>query len=1454
MSDYTTNATVNLTMNGEQPQKILDDLRKRAENLKNAIAQAASAGNKTELSKLRKELKTTERQIREMESSTQQVERALKQLDKATPKELQRTLKTLEKQLNSLERGSQEWKRQTEHIKHVRAEIDKVNRELRNGETFWERFNRKMNDWQTAIAAGAAAVTGLVMAGRSAVNAYAEMDAEMANVRKFTGMTAEQVKQLNQEFLKIDTRTSREDLNKLAQEAGRLGKTSQEDVLGFVKAADQINVALDDLGEGATLTLSKLTNIFGDEERLGTEQSLLAVGSVINELSQNCTASAPYLAQFSQRLAGVGAQAGMTIPQLMAFAAVLDSQGQAVEMSATALSKLIMDLFKETDKIAKATGLDLEKFKETLNHSTNEGLLMLLDRLKELGGMDVLAPVFKDMGEEGARASAVISALAGNVDTVRWQQQEANKAFQEATSITKEFTVQNTTVQAGLEKARKRLTELAVELGEKLAPVMRHVISSTTLMLKALNILVDFFVEYKREIIMLAYAVAAYTLVVNANMLAHKAWSVWVKTVTVSANTLKASIILLKLVYFQLTNQVRKAEVATKAFNNVCKRSPWGILISVITLAIGAIISYTERTKEAAQRQKELNEQMEQFKKELTDIDEASAEYAKDETTRLNELYKAANDEKKSKDERIKVAKKLQEMYPDYFGNLSTEAIMVGKAKDQYDKLATSIINTARARAASELIYENEKKRLALEPKQQRAQQDVDDKKRVMNAASDKIRSLEEKYNPQIHAAALGDSREMNSSNIQNMVGQINRAKDEWREANEAFNTASQILSSITAQITEIDNANETLRKKYNISVEDITSGTDTTKEPDFNPYMPAESDKDRKKREAEARRAAVKARKDFREALDKIKVAWEQAYADNLALYSQGEITYRQYLDNNRKADETYFDDRIKLFEATNLQEDEDYKELLKKKEEATAKWAETLRQFDVHSIQRRQSSEENELQMQFENPGSAIYGNETALQEGLHQIRIKALEDMQALYVKGSKEYAEYAERIEDENNADRLEKQKAYAKKITEWRKKYEYESASDRMKLELDMLEKVYQEKLISEEEYRRILADVKKKYADDALGDYAKQNPKEEMQKETDALKSLYEQGIITKEQYEDAKSKVERKYWKKSLEQVRLFGSEQTNQLLDIYEAWKDFFDNTENDAGSWARKLANLAGSVFAVMSAGMQQYSEYAQACADLETAKAEKKYEKEISLAEGNSYKVAKLEKQKEKELAKIKNDANRKMYAMQVIQAVAQTATNALNAYGSAAAVPVIGYILAPIAAAMAVAAGALQIATIKKQQQASEAQGYSKGGFTPQGAVDEEVGVVHAGEWVASQKLLANPVARPLINALDYAQRTNTIGSLRSADVSRSITAPIMLANSQAAPQVIVPQTPQTVVVEQNSEYATTMKKLADRLNEPFVTVNTITGDTGIKKAQDEYDRLIKNKTPKSKRK
>ena len=100
----------------------------------------------------------------------------------------------------------------------------------------------------------------------------------------------------------------------------------------------------------------------------------------------------------------------------------------------------------------------------------------------------------------------------------------------------------------------------------------------------------------------------------------------------------------------------------------------------------------------------------------------------------------------------------------------------------------------------------------------------------------------------------------------------------------------------------------------------------------------------------------------------------------------------------------------------------------------------------------------------------------------------------------------------------------------------------------------------------------------------------------------------------------------------------------------------------------------------------------------------------------------------------------------------------------------------------------------------------------------------------------------------MIDALDYAQRTNTIGSLRAEDVSRSIRANDTLARSADNGE------PAALMTAAAAEMARTVDALKSRLDEPFVTVNTVTGDKGIKQAQDEYSRLMNNITPKSKRK
>ena len=383
---------------------------------------------------------------------------------------------------------------------------------------------------------------------------------------------------------------------------------------------------------------------------------------------------------------------------------------------------------------------------------------------------------------------------------------------------------------------------------------------------------------------------------------------------------------------------------------------------------------------------------------------------------------------------------------------------------------------------------------------------------------------------------------------------------------------------------------------------------------------------------------------------------------------------------------------------------------------------------------------------------------------------------------------------------------------------------------------------------AEKKHQDELAKMKEKY----FGD----NPEERRAKynaDLALLTEVYNREILAAGNNAKEKLRIEEAYQKARVALMEKYNIEGAENNKNWLQQWNDdMMEFLESDFGKAVTGTLDVFSSS---MSSIFQQLTTIVQAELEIQTAAINRKYDREISLAEGNNYKIKKLEKQKEKELAQAKNEANKKMFAMQVIQAVAQTATNAINAYGSAAAIPVVGFVMAPIAAAMAVAAGMLQVAAIKKQQQASEAQGYAAGGFTPDGAIDEPVGVVHAGEWVASQKLVKNPATRPLLEALDYAQRTNSIGSLSASDVSQSITAPSVLAQSavraQSVPlQVIVQNVPEPTP---DNGLADTIRLLRDRLDEPFLTVNSVTGETGMKQAQDEYDKLIRNKTPKSRR-
>ena len=373
--------------------------------------------------------------------------------------------------------------------------------------------------------------------------------------------------------------------------------------------------------------------------RLSLPLRVVAVGAAINEVSQNSTASASYLVDFENRMAGVGKQADMTVSQIMGYASVLDQNAQQVEMSATALQGVIMKMYKEPEKLARIAGINIQQFAQMVKNDANEALLYFLDTLGRAGGMQALAPMFDEMKLDGARAASVLSVLAGNIESVRREQKLAQEAFDEGTSAITEFNVQNNTVQAQLDKAKKSFTELSVSLGKDLLPVMRYAITSSSAALRALKFTVDFMKEHRTLIISLAAGYAGYTVAVKAGTVAQKLWNATQKVGNSIAATGKSIVLLLRYSYFRLEGQVRKADVVMKAFNRTTKMSPVGLLVGVLAAGAGALLSYRERMKSAREEAAEAAKAEREFERSISDVSEAAASASKAELAQLKALY-----------------------------------------------------------------------------------------------------------------------------------------------------------------------------------------------------------------------------------------------------------------------------------------------------------------------------------------------------------------------------------------------------------------------------------------------------------------------------------------------------------------------------------------------------------------------------------------------------------------------------------------------------------------------------------------------------------------------------------------------------------------------------------------------------------------------------------------------
>lgn len=1367
-----------------------------------------------------KEIDRTNVDIKETKRQMQLVNNTMANLKTSSIRDLEYSIKALNQQMHGMERGTEQFKQMELKAKQLKAELQAVRAEGVAQESWIKRSADWFNRMQGIALGAVAAISGITFTVKKCVEEYAKMDDEMTNVRKYTGQAAEEVERMNEDFKKMDTRTPRQKLNQLAEDAGRLGITSTAAVEEFVDGADKINVALgDDLGDKAVSQIGKLAQMFGEDKTKGLRGAMLATGSAVNELAQNSSASAGYLVDFTARVAGVGKQAGFTQAQIMGLASVLDQNMQQDETAATAVQNLLAKMFQDSSKFAKIAGLNVKDFAKTLKEDANGALLQFLAAMRAKGGFADLAPMFEEMKMDGSRATGVLTVLADKLDDIKTAQNLANEAYSEGTSVLNEFETQNESVQAQLDKASKKFLDLSIELGQKLYPAARYCISAASLGVRALSTLVDFVKDYWRILIVLTAAIVTYTAVSKAKLIAEKAQMAWLNIMILREKAhlvlvgLKTSALkTMAIVQMALTREIKLTTAAQMLWNKVLLANPITAVIAVVAGLTAAIVTLSKETSTAEQAQRDYNDA-------VTDANKQAAE----EEASIMRLVSAIQSNTTAESDRKAALEELNgKLMREHLGNITEEAVRTGQATRQIQ----SYIDMMKKK----IVIDGLQKKLAESIAKQAEDEDL------LGEANNDNRGYWKRFWDRLNPFAGGKTQKLNfaADHKDQLLQSVEREKQYQQKLIDKIN-------ELESQHFEVNDPEPWRNNGYNgkgndgtIIKQQRTTGTHQA------------SDKERKARAkaektaaAEARKREAEAKRKQKQAADSIKAETNELMANNAKAYAEGKKTYQQFLDDRQNIQIKGFAKLKQLYGA----ESNEYKQLLDNQVTVVKQHDAAILKMNEQSIERERLQKEASIKAQYNDANSAIYQNDIALDEAIYQNDADAMQKRLALYNEGSEEWLDLKAEMEQAELDHQLQMQESYQNQLKELRQQFGKQDLQAQETMYLNGLDNLYKQGLIKEEEYQQMKLEITKQFAaqraqidaDDHGAGSAQLKINDKSSEMVNSARAAAGESQSTGNATLGGYFSSQVENYQNTMEKLKeLYGNDKQNHAAYMQAKGKI----TSDFLNDLIEKTAVVYNGINGILSAS----SSYAQACSDLEQAKISKNYEKQIAAAGNNSKKKKKLEEKRDKELAAAKSKANKKAMKIEIAQAIASTAMSAINAYASAAAIPTIGWTLAPIAAGMATAAGMIQLAAIKKQHQA-EAAGYYEGGYTGGNRYRKEAGVVHEGEFVANHNAVNNSSIRPALDLIDRAQRSNTVGSLTAEDITRSL--------GQGSSTVVAPvvnvNNDNTEVRQSLDGVNAAVSRLTQTLDDGIEVEVPISGRRGLHRRLQDYQRILNNK-------
>lgn len=567
---------------------------------------------------------------------------------------------------------------------------------------------------------------------------------------------------------KIDTRTSLGELVNTAAIVAKKGVAADE-IEGITKALDNyFIVAGKEAGnrEEGTASIIKLISIFNEDKHI-TAERVTEISTALVKLQNSGVATGSKMIDIAERIGAVRGITGVTLPQVLGFAAAIEQLGQKSEVAGTAGMQILTKVLSDMPKYAKLANVSVEELRKAYSDNPFEAVVMVAQGVLKTGDFERISQDLEEVGVRGARVKGVLGDIASNADFVRKRIKDAGLAINEEGYLAETAAKKQETFAATIDKVKKEFELIGASDGFRnfikgVSDVLLGFIKILTaipfgVVITGLTLLTAAWAYYKGALVQATIAkqwnnnesllgtlrnkaarlgllgeaesIRANTILQNANttarslnvaslesqIAAERAAIVSLQAKTAAneaeAIAIRAQIASKEALIVALEAEVvatNEATAATTGLNTATKASPLGIIFGILAVLVPLMLMYADNTEEAAKKTRTLAENQEDLNQAL----DKGVKNAAEEVSHLDQLYQKYTDGNTKVKEKKEILKELQDFYPSFFGNLKTEKDLNDKLTQSYVELRAAIVSAARADAIKDKLKGRASERL----------------------------------------------------------------------------------------------------------------------------------------------------------------------------------------------------------------------------------------------------------------------------------------------------------------------------------------------------------------------------------------------------------------------------------------------------------------------------------------------------------------------------------------------------------------------------------------------------------------------------------------------------------------------------------------------------------------------------------------------------------------------